>query len=252
MELTVIDHIDVPELHLYCLSDLHFGSPDCDEELLSHDIAIIREDEYARCILNGDLLQMDTKGSKGNVYHQKHPPSKQKRLLREMLEPIKEKILCIQGGNHDELRTEEDATNILDVAEYLGVTYTETEACLKVPVGAKKKNGKPSVYSIYATHGWSNGRLVGSKANNLHRLSDIVLADVYFISHTHTQIAFPDSFYVPDLHNNNVRLVTRYYVNSGSYQKRGQYPKSKGMRPTVLGTPLVLLHGEEKGVEVRI
>ena len=124
--------------------------------------------------------------------------------------------------------------------------------CLKISVGSKKKNGKPAVYTVYATHGWSNGRLVGAKANNLHRLSDIVLADVYFISHTHTQIAFPDNYYVPDLYNNNMRLITRYYVNSGSYQGRGRYPKSKGMRPTVLGTPLVVLSGQEKKIEVRI
>lgn len=252
MELTVVPHIDVPELHLYCLSDLHFGSAECDEDLLQHDIDVIKADPHARCILNGDLLQMDTKNSKGNVYHQKYPPSKQKQLLRQILSGISHKILAMQGGNHDEGRTEEDSTAIFDIAEHLGVTYTDTEMCLKVPVGAKKSNGKPAVYTVFAVHGWSNGRLVGAKANNLHRLADIVLADVYFISHTHTQIAFPDTYYVPDLRNNNMMQITRYYVNTGSYQGRGRYPKSKGMRPTVLGTPKVVFSGVEKRIEVRI
>ncbi len=249
MELTVIPHIDLEYVELYCLSDLHFGSPDCDEELLERDVDAIQKNPNAKVIINGDLLQMDTKRSKGDVYRQKYPPSQQKRLLRKLLAPIKDDILCIQGGNHDELRSDEDASSILDIAEWLGVKYTDTEMCLKIPVGSKRNN-KPAVYCVFATHGWANGRLMGSKANNLHRLAEIVLADVYFISHTHTQIAFPDSYYVPDLYNNNMRLVTRYFVNSGSYQKRGQYPKSKGMRPTVLGTPKVVLSGKEKRVEV--
>ena len=250
--MTVIPHIDVPLLRLYCIGDIHFGSPECDEELLERDIEAIRKDGQARVILNGDLLQMDLKKSKGDLYGQKYPPSKQKRLLRQKLQPIQDKILCMQGGNHDEGRSDEDATPIEDMAEYMGVPYTDGEMLLKLSVGAKKRNGKPAVYSIFAVHGWSNGRMVGSKANNLHRLSDIVLADVYFINHTHWQMAFPDTYMVPDLHNNNVMEMRRHYVNAGSYQGRGRYPKTKGMRPTVLGTPVVWLSGTEKRVGVNM
>ena len=250
MELTVIPHIDIEECHLYCVSDVHLGSPDCDEALLSHDIAMIGSDPQARVIINGDLLQMDTKTSKGDVYHQVYSPGKQRDMAEQYLTPIKDRILAMLGGNHDEGRSQEDGTPIKDLSRFLGVTYCDTEACLKVSVGAKRKNGKPAVYTVYATHGWSNGRQVGSKANSLHGLSNVVLADIYFVSHTHTQMAFPDVFYVPDLYNNNVRAVRRYYVNAGSYQRRGRYPKSKGMRPTVLGTPMVRLSGTDKAVSV--
>jgi len=252
VELTVVDHIDVPELRLYCISDVHLGSPDCDEDLFLHDLEVIKNDDAARLILNGDLLQYDTKKSRGDVYRQKYPPGQQKRLMRQFLKPVKDRILGMVGGNHDEGRTDEDATPIQDIAEWLGVPYCEGEALFRIAVGSKRKNGKPAVYTLYCTHGWTGSRFIGGKALNLHRLSEIVLADVYVISHTHQQMAFPDSYYVPDLRNNNVMQVTRYYVNTGSYQRRGQYPIRKGLRPAVLGTPQIALSGAEKKVEVRL
>ena len=251
MDLTVIAHVDLPAVNLFCVGDVHCGSSECEEELFRHDIEVMANNEHSRLILNGDLLECNLKKSKGDTYHQKYPPGEQKYIMREWLKPVADKILAIQGGNHDEGRSDEDSTNIRDLAEFLGVRYTDTEMLLKVPIG-KGRNGKPIVYCIYATHGWSNGRMIGSKANNLHRLSDVVLADVYCIGHTHTQIAFPDEYYVPDLHNNNVRPIRRYYVNSGSYQGRGRYPKSKGMRPTVLGAPVAVLSGKEKHIEIRM
>ena len=54
MELTVVNHIDVPDLRLYCISDVHLGSVDCDEELFAHDLEVIRQDDAARLILAGD------------------------------------------------------------------------------------------------------------------------------------------------------------------------------------------------------
>ncbi len=251
VELTVVEHIDVPELHLYCLSDIHLGSPDCDEDLLMHDIEMIMRDDAARVILNGDLLQYDIKSSRGDVYHQKYPPSQQKRLLRQMLEPIRDKIIAMIGGNHDERRTEEDATPVQDIAEALDVRYLCGEGLFKLQIGTKP-NRKPAAYVIYCTHGWTAARLIGGKALNLHRLSDIVLADVYIISHTHTPMIFADSYFVPDTRNNNVMQVSRYYVNTGSYQRRGNYPITKGLRPTVLGTPLITLSGTQKKVEVKL
>lgn len=251
IELVVCNHVDAPECHLWGISDVHLGSPDCDEDLFLSDIAAIKDDPLARVILNGDLLQYDTKKSKGDVYRQKYPPGQQKRLMRDYLMPIKDKILGIIGGNHDELRTEEDATPILDIAEWLGVPYLEGQGLFKIPVG-RRLNKKPFVYTIYCTHGWTNSRLMGGKALNLHRLADIVLADVYMISHTHTPMVFPDSYYVPDLRNNKVDERTRYYVNTGSYQKRGRYPTINGLRPTALVRPIVLLNGAERKIEVRV
>ena len=251
MELTVVDHIPETEVHLYCLSDVHLGSPDCDEELFRHDLANIEADPQARVIINGDLLQMDLKASKGDVYSQKYSPTQQKDLAEELLSPIKGKILAMIGGNHDEGRSQENYSPIRDLARFLGVVYCDTEVCMEIPVG-RKPNGKHAAYVVFATHGWSSGRQMGGKINNLHRLSEIVLADVYVISHTHTPMAFPDEYNVPDLYNKRIRRVRRHYVNTGSYQKRGRYPMSKGMRPTVLGTPRITLSGKRKHVYVTI
>lgn len=236
-------------MNLYVISDVHLGSAECDEELFQHNLQAIKEDPLARVILNGDLLQNDLRGSTGDIYKQKYPPSKQKRIMRQYLEPIAEKILGMIGGNHDEFRTQEDATPILDIAEWLDVPYLEGEGLFKIPVGARP-NGKPYPYTVYCTHGSSGGRTMGAVTNALHRLGDIVLADVYCIGHTHKPLVFPDSYYVPDLRNNKVHKKIRYYVNTGSYQKRGMYPIIKNMRPVVLMTPKIVLSGTERKVNV--
>ncbi len=252
MQLTICDHIRAEVCNLYPFGDLHYGSNDCDEALLKRDLEQVERDPDARAIFNGDLLQNDLKSSKGDIYHQRYPPREQKRRLRELLAPIADKILVILGGNHDEGRTDEDATPILDIAEWLDVPYAEGEALLKIPVGEKRHNKKPAVYSLYATHGWAGGRVIGSKATNLQRLREIVLADVYVISHTHQQMAFPGQYLVPDLYNGNVREITQHFVNTGSYQRRGQYPIRKGLPGVVLGTPLIKLGGREKRVVVEV
>lgn len=251
IELLVCEYLDAPELNLYGISDVHLGSPDCDEDLFANDLEKIKADHHARVILNGDLLQYDLKQSRGDVYRQVYPPGQQKRIMRQYLEPIRDKILGIIGGNHDELRTQEDATPILDIAEWLQIPYLRGHGLFKVQVG-KRPNSKPFIYSVYCTHGWTNSRLMGGKAINLHRLSDIVLADVYMISHTHTPMAFPDSYYVPDLRNNRVNERRRYYVNTGSYQLRGMYPTTKGMRPVAMVCPVITFSGTERRIEVRI
>lgn len=252
MELTVCSHIPGEFCNLYGISDTHIGSPDCDEELLAKDIATIEKDPYARVFFNGDLLNCVTKKSKGDVYHEKYSPSKQRKIAREIFAPVAKKTLVILGGNHDEMRSDEDATPIADLAEWLGVKYCMGEALLKISVGAKEKNGKPAVYTLFCTHGWTSSRLIGGKALNLDRLKDIVLADIYAVSHTHTQHVHKDLYYVPDLRNENVMECVRYFVNLGSYQSRGQYPIRKGLPGQVLGTPLIRLSGTRKEVKIEI
>ena len=253
MILTVCKHIKADEVRLYGFSDWHFGSAECEEELIKRDIETVRKDDNARVIILGDLLQTDLKSSKGDIYHQKYSPSQQRRMVRELLTPIKEKILSMQGGNHDEYRSEEDATPIADMAEMLGVPYCLGETILKIPVGKRKNNDNAFVYTFYGVHGWANGRKMGGKVNNLAGLTDVVpFADIYGIGHTHTQFTFKDVCYVPDLHNNQVLEKTRYFVNFGSYQGRGLYPRSKAMPGVCLGTPTIRLSGKEKKVSIEI
>ena len=169
-----------------------------------------------------------------------------------MLEPIKDKILSIQGGNHDEGRSEEDATPVLDISEYLGVPYCQAETLLKIPIG-KNCHNKPVVYVAFAVHGWSNGRLWGSKAINLDRLKDLVpTADLFLMGHTHSQHVHKDTVFIPDLYNNNVMVKTRHFVNTGSYQRRGDYVKRKALPGQCLGTSLIRLSGTEKKIVVEL
>ncbi len=251
MELTVAKHVDKSRAHLYCMGDFHLGSPDCAESFLEEEIKRIADDPYAVVILNGDLMQMDVTTSVGDVYGQLYTPEEQKYRLLELLEPLKGKIIAMQDGNHDGVRSKEGWRPIKDVAWMLGVEYTGPQVLVKLPVG-RRANGKPFVYGVFATHGWGSARTMGGKVNKLYSLRDVVLADVYCMGHTHQQLGVPDVYYVPDYRNNKVNVVERRFLNSGSYQTRGDYPSRNGMPATLLGTPKAVLHGDRKKVEVTI
>ena len=83
-------------------------------------------------------------------------------------------------------------------------------------------------------------------------LKEIVCADIYGMGHTHKQHTHKDIFYIPDLHNNNVMERIRYFINFGSYQKRGMYPKRFAMTGQVNGTPMIRLSGTEMKVMVEL
>lgn len=251
MKITFVEYIDGDCCNLYSFGDTHIGSEDCDEQLLLADIDKIKHDPYARVILNGDILQFDLKGSVGDVYNQKYPPSVQEELAEKWFAPIADKIIGVLDGNHDGHRTQEDNRPLKRIARHLDVPYLEDEGYFKIQVG-HRRNGKPYVYGVYAIHGWASGRSIGSKANNLERLSSIVLADVYIVNHTHQQMAFPEGICVPDFRNGKIDFHEMRFVNAGSWQKRGRYPKRKGFRPQVLGTPTITLDGKSKGVVVSI
>ena len=61
--------------------------------------------------------------------------------------------------------------------------YFGVQVLMKIRLG---KNEHSTYYTLYATHG-GVGR--GGKANNLERLKNIVLCDIYCI--THGQMSFP-------------------------------------------------------------
>lgn len=251
MELYCVPHIPLDYIDLILLSDTHCGCQNWAENLLKNDINAIANNPHARVLIAGDLFQMDLKGHKvGNVYKQKLSPSEQRDKMEEILTPIKDKIVGMCAGNHDE-RTQEDGTPVKDLCRFLGVHYFEDEICCQFSVGSKLVNGKPAVFSLYGLHGFAGGG-VGNIANRLMTLSNVADADIYFVGHSHQQIYFPVGWFRRDLYNHKMTPVTRHYIALGSYQGREKYPVTKAMVPKVLGSVTVRLSGKRKEIQVSL
>ena len=124
---------------------MHLGSAER-RRIVSTQPTRSKEDPLARVILNGDLLQNDLR-FQGRYLQAKISPSEQNESCAN-LEPIAKKILGMIGGNHDELRTQEDATPILDIANGSACHISKVRL-FKIPVGARP-NGKPYPYTCIA------------------------------------------------------------------------------------------------------
>lgn len=174
-------------------------------------------------------------------------------MLKKIFEPIKDRILCVLAGNHErriEKSTGIDTSEIL--AAYLGAWYAGDEAFIKLKFGRRETNRKPMTYTVYCTHGWGAGRTAGGKVNNLQKLGDIVVVDVYIASHTHFMTVHQDMIYIPDERNNKVAPKKRTFVSSGAFLDRGGYAVQKGYPPAKIGSPRIRLEGSRRDVHCSI
>jgi len=238
------DHFE--RLELFPVNDIHLGDALSQEKKFHNFINMIQQEENRYLVLIGDLINNNLKTSVGSCYDDTMPPSQQKKEMRKMLEPVKDRILCMVSGNH-EMRTKKEADQDVteDIAEWLRVPYSEDKAILKLSFG-KKPNGKRQVYIIYMVHGWTGGRKTGRALDNIEDLAKVVLADVYIAGHAHKRAAEKPTFFLPDLYNNKVRQIEQLFALSAGWLDYGGYAARGGMRPQVTGSSPIYLESRIK------
>lgn len=201
-------------------------------------------------IVCGDIINNNLKNSVGSVYEDIIRPSDQKKLAKELLSQIQDRILVMVSGNHEDRskkETDQDATE--DMADYLRVPYREEDAVVKVAF--RYESGKSeNTFSIYVTHGSGGGKKPGSALNNVEALSMNILCDVYIVGHSHKKIGHKALFRIPDFINNVIREIEQLYVVSASWMNYGGYGKKKAYRPQARGSVPINLEGRSKKREV--
>ena len=252
MELFNAGHIDNQVGKIWLMSDIHLGCQNWAKESFNRDIEEIKKDPHARVVINGDTMQKDLRTSVGDVYGQSIRPGRQKYVAEELLAPIKDKLIGISGGNHDEgSRIKEDSTDVEDLCKFLGVHYFRDEISFRVSVGMDRY-GNPLVKSFYGIHGVSNGQTPGAIMNALFRLSYVVDADVYFMGHTHLTAQYPLGFFRRDIIHGKMVPVVRHFISSASYQGREKFPVINAMTPKTIGTPIVSINCQNNKVTVEL
>jgi len=253
MEYAVLDlPSEWTELHIYPLGDLHIGDPRFAEDLFLEVREEILQKQNAIVLLNGDILNCATKTSKSDIYEEVMNPHQALKYAKKLLEPIRDQVKAITQGNHEARIARDTSIDVAEhLAEYCGCAYSREGILMKIRFG-KKRNLKKCAYTLYMMHGWTGSRFIGGKALNLQRLSDIVLADIYVMGHTHQIQTFRDRYYVPDVRNDNLMIRERVYVNTGAFLDYGGYGEAKGYRPTELGAPVVVLDGTKKDIRVEV
>lgn len=132
-------------LEIYPLTDLHIGDKKTDVKIFREFINFIKAEPNRYVTVQGDLMNNATKSSVSNVYEEIMNPQEQKKWLIVELREIKDRILCIVPGNHEERSTKDvDNHPLEDVAIALGLEdlYFHDGAFVKVSFGKRLKTAK--------------------------------------------------------------------------------------------------------------
>lgn len=89
-------------LEIVPLADIHLGDPETQMNVITTEIEKIKSKPNRYCILAGDLMNTAIKTSISDTYSETLTPQQQLDKCIELFEPIRNKILCIITGNHEE------------------------------------------------------------------------------------------------------------------------------------------------------
>ena len=255
---------ELPSVELHTFADEHIGDEQSDLKRLLARIEYVKNTPNAYCILNGDIMDNATKTSIGDTYTQVLNPMEQLARAVELFEPIKDKILCITHGNHENRTYKKEGINLSRlIANQLGLAdkYTPTSAVLFVRLGENSRGRKESngsgklrqiCYTLYVLHGSGGGRKEGAKAIRLADMASIVDTDIYIHSHTHLPMIMKQAYHRIDDRNNAVALVTKLFVNTAANLDYGGYGEAQEFKPTSKDTPIIYLSGTKKEFKARL
>ena len=245
------------QIEIHPMADLHIGDSMSDYKLIKERIEHIRVTPNAYCILDGDLMDTAVCTSIGDTYGANLQPMEQLKHCVAIFDPIKDKILAVLPGNHENRVYRSDGLDITELmCAQLGIAdrYSPTTALLFIRFGKNPNRTpyRPLLYTIYATHGAGGGRKEGGKVNRLADLASIVDADCYIHAHTHLPVVFKESFFRTCSSNSSVALVDKLFVNTAASLNYGGYGDKAGFKPASKASPVIYLNGLKHEMYARL
>lgn len=172
------------QIEIVPIGDAHLGSPNSRIDKLRRMVDYIKNTPNCYTILMGDIFDCVLGDDR------RLDLTEFSRAFLDLLEdatsifePIKDKILTALLGNHEVVLKKKGVGDpIFHLCNRLGVKYGGYSCFIKLK--AIPKTHRQSLI-IYAHHGFFAGRQRGSKVNNLERLAQHYVADVYLAGHSH-------------------------------------------------------------------
>jgi len=239
MNIYRFDH----NVKIYNLGDLHRGQKNCDEDKLHKIISVIEEDENARWVSTGDILETAIKSSKSSCYDAVSP-EEELDLISEELKPIRGKCLGFVASNHQN-RVNKEVGLSLDktLADRAKIPYLGIASIIKVVCGQ-------CAYFIHLHHGVGGGS-EGNKVNRAIKLAQNALGcDVYLTGHTHTFSYVQDIQTIIDRKRDKLTDIRTHHVCTGHYiVYKGSYAEDMGLKEKPRGSSIVELFAANPGRE---
>jgi len=236
-----------PELELIPIGDIHYGSKECNIKKIKENVQYVKDNKNARVVLMGDLVDIALRDSVGaGTFDNNFEPEEQIDGIIELLMPIKNKILCLIGGNHEErirMRTSIDINKL--IAKALDTTYVGSMCFLKIMVGTTN-------YVVFAAHGSTGAVSPAGKINAVMKYGTYIDADLYLMGHVHELAHHTTEYFRVDIGNKQIVKDKRHYVITGHYLNYGGYAEAKGYAPGKTGSPNIKLSKDIKRIRVSI
>ena len=243
------------DLEIVALADLHIGDCNVNMQLITDLIDTIKNTPNRYCVLLGDLMNTAIANSKSDVYSETANASETLDKCVELLQPIKNKILAIVPGNHEERITRAvgfDVTEQLAKRLELGHLYSATSGLLFVKFGRSTKTCAPLTYSVYLNHGAGGGRKIGGKLNRLADYALLIDADAYIVGHTHLPASFKMCSYRVTPQRAQATLHEQLFVNTASALNYGGYGRRGGYQPASNAYPVLTFSATEQHMTVTL
>lgn len=248
-QIIMRDLVQFSKVYLIPLADFHIGT-DSAIDVIQGYIDWIKERDNAFTILNGDLMNCATKSTVSELFDDLVTPDQTYKVVRSLLEPIKDKILMITRGNHEEM-----------IWRAVGCDYSARLAwdLGDIPykpdggmVGLRlSKNNHKLIFWVYATHGWGGARTIGAKIKKTEDLANVADVDVYVLSHDHTQAIHRLNVLTPPRSRIScsrpiyMKVERKLLINTGGFIRYGGYIQRKGYAPQDIGTPRIRMEIKE-------
>ena len=248
---------DLKQIEIHTFADEHIGDAHCDIVRLMERIKYVAETPNAYCILNGDILDNASRSSIGDIETRELNIMEQIQRGVDLFTPVKDKILCVTNGNHENRAYRKEGIDIsMIVANQLGIgdRYSPTSALLFLRFGKQSSHhsNRRALYTLYCNHGSGGGRKEGAKAIRLADMANIVDADIYIHSHTHLPMVMKQGFLRINLCSSSVQNVTKLFVNTSSNLNYGGYGEAQEFKPNSKDTPVIYLNGCKKEMYAKL
>lgn len=183
---TRLKEADYDQVEIIMMTDLQYGHKafKMNRYLEYQDWLLSAPNRFI--ILGGDIIDAATVMSVGSPYENKFEPSKQALKARDLLMPLRPRILGYVGGNHERrtIKGFGDSGHLL--ASLLGIPYSCGEQHYRIYFG----NHQP--FKITAWHGTGAARTKGARAQMLHRAMQKGDSQLYLVGHLHDVVVLFD------------------------------------------------------------
>ena len=254
----VVHHFDKP-IVIFPISDVHFGALEHIQKGWINFCKLVEQTPNAYVILGGDLINNNVRTCGFiNPYDELVRPREQKKKMVEYLTPIKDKILCAVGGNHEARSMRDDDIDITyDIMAKLDIEdrYRPNMCFMKVTLGNRKYDNTPiQSYTFGVTHGSGGGIYTGATVNRNERFGNVIDGlDCLIVGHTHKGTVTKPSKIVIDRKNNKVSMSYYTVVSMTSWLNYGGYAMQKMLLPAHVANPQKLkldMNQQNRRIEV--